>query len=54
MIAVKGRPLHLLAGLLIGLIAGIATSGPAQEFVGKILLPIGSLWLDALTMTVVR
>ncbi|GLV30391.1 amino acid:proton symporter [Sphingobium sp. TomTYG75] len=53
MIAVKGRPLHLLAGLLIGLIAGIATSGRTQEWVGKILLPIGSLWLDALTMTVV-
>ena len=53
MIAVKARPLQLLVGLLIGLIAGMATSGTTQKVIGEILLPVGSLWLDALTMTVV-
>ncbi|HWV13301.1 MAG TPA: cation:dicarboxylase symporter family transporter [Sphingobium sp.] len=53
MIAVKARPLQLLAGLVVGLMAGIVTSGPLQQTLGTILQPIGSLWLDALTMTVV-
>ncbi|MFC4594351.1 dicarboxylate/amino acid:cation symporter [Sphingobium tyrosinilyticum] len=53
MIAVKARPLQLLAGLAAGLIAGMVTSGAPQKALGHVLLPIGSLWLDALTMTVV-
>lgn len=53
MISVKARPLHLLAGLVLGLAAGIITSGPLQQTLGTILQPVGSLWLDALTMTVV-
>ena len=53
MIAIKARPLQLLAGLGIGLMAGIATSGAPHRILGQILLPVGSLWLDALTMTVV-
>ncbi|MBU3077533.1 dicarboxylate/amino acid:cation symporter [Sphingomonas sp. XMGL2] len=31
----------------------MATSGPAQGVLGQILEPVGSLWLDALTMPVV-
>ncbi len=53
MISVKARPLHLLAGLVLGLAAGIIISGPLQQTLGTILQPVGSLWLDALTMTVV-
>ncbi len=53
MIVIKARPLQLLAGLLLGLTAGIVTSGQLQQTLGTILQPIGSLWLDALTMTVV-
>lgn len=53
MISVKARPLHLLAGLVLGLAAGIITSGPLQQTLATILQPVGSLWLDALTMTVV-
>jgi Na+/H+-dicarboxylate symporter len=53
LIAIKARPFQLLAGLGIGLIAGIVTSGAPQRLLGHILLPVGSLWLDALTMTVV-
>jgi Na+/H+-dicarboxylate symporter len=53
LIAVKARPLQLLAGLAAGLIAGMVTSGSPQKALGHVLLPIGSLWLDALTMTVV-
>ncbi|MFC3794901.1 dicarboxylate/amino acid:cation symporter [Sphingobium agri] len=43
----------MLAGLVLGLAAGIITSGPLQQTLGTILQPVGSLWLDALTMTVV-
>ena len=53
MTTVKARPLQLLAGLVLGLTAGIVTSGPLQQTLGTILQPVGSLWLDALTMTVV-
>ena len=53
MIAIKARPLQLIAALAVGLVAGMATSGSTQRLLGQILLPVGSLWLDALTMTVV-
>lgn len=53
LIAVKARPLQLLAGLITGLMAGIFTSGRTQAIIGQALAPLGSLWLDALTMTVV-
>ncbi|WP_255254885.1 dicarboxylate/amino acid:cation symporter [Novosphingobium sp. Chol11] len=43
----------MLAGLVLGLAAGIIISGPLQQTLGTILQPVGSLWLDALTMTVV-
>jgi Na+/H+-dicarboxylate symporter len=46
-------PLRLLAGLAAGLLAGILIRGPAQLWLAAILQPIGHLWLDALTMTVV-
>ncbi|MDO6414327.1 cation:dicarboxylase symporter family transporter [Sphingomonas sp. BIUV-7] len=42
-----------MAGLAIGLAAGMTLSGSPQKAIGQILLPLGSLWLDALTMTVV-
>lgn len=45
--------LRLLAGLAIGLAAGLLIRGPAQVQIGAILRPVGTLWLDALTMTVV-
>lgn len=50
---VKARPLRLLAGLVVGLVAGMTIGGPAQRVLVQILAPLGSLWLDALTMTVV-
>ncbi|MFW2829641.1 dicarboxylate/amino acid:cation symporter [Sphingomonas sp. ID0503] len=49
---IKARPLRLLAGLAIGLIAGIA-AGDRVPALLQIAEPIGSLWLSALTMTVV-
>lgn len=49
---VKARPLWLLAGLVIGLAGGILTGGPAATLVKQVARPIGTLWLDALTMTV--
>lgn len=53
MAVVKARPLRLLAGLAIGLVAGMTIRGGAQHILSQILQPLGSLWLDALTMTVV-
>lgn len=50
---IASRPLRLLAGLVVGLLAGIMIQGPAQVLLGQVLQPIGALWLDALTMTVV-
>lgn len=48
-----GQPLRLLLGLVAGLAAGILTSGTPAKILGAVLTPAGSLWLDALTMTVV-
>lgn len=50
---IASQPLRLLAGLVVGLLAGIMIQGPAQVILGQVLQPIGALWLDALTMTVV-
>jgi Na+/H+-dicarboxylate symporter len=47
------RPLRLITGLVFGLLGGILVTGPAQTVIGAIAQPIGGLWLDALTMTVV-
>lgn len=47
---------RILLGLLIGLTAGAALSGPSPARLEPLLAitsPIGQLWLDALTMTVV-
>lgn len=47
---------RILFGLLIGLVAGVALSGqpPARlEPLLAVTAPVGQLWLDALTMTVV-
>ena len=46
MTTIKARPLQLLAGLILGLTAGVVTSGPLQQTLGTILQPVGSLWLD--------
>jgi len=51
--AITPRPLRLIAGLVVGLLAGIFVAGPAQTVLGAIAQPVGGLWLDALTMTVV-
>ncbi|MEH3107667.1 MAG: cation:dicarboxylase symporter family transporter [Sphingomonas fennica] len=46
--------LRILAGLVAGLVAGTALgSGGAGRVAGAVAQPIGRLWLDALTMTVV-
>jgi Na+/H+-dicarboxylate symporter len=46
--------LRILAGLLIGLTAGALLAGqPIGESAARVAQPIGKLWLDALTMTVV-
>ncbi|MET0250516.1 MAG: cation:dicarboxylase symporter family transporter [Sphingobium sp.] len=50
---IRARPWRLIAGLLVGLGAGLLLEGQAQALLGQVLRPIGSLWLDALTMTVV-
>ena len=50
---VKARPLLLLAGLAIGLTLGVLVTGRAAVVLGAILQPVGALWLDALTMSVV-
>lgn len=50
----KSASLRILAGLVIGLVTGAMLAGrPAGGFVGSVARPIGKLWLDALTMTVV-
>lgn len=51
--SVNARPFRLLGGLIVGLVAGVTTSGTSQGALEQVLQPIGSLWLDALTMTVV-
>lgn len=53
MTPLKAHPLRLLAGLAVGLAAGMTIGGAPQRILGQILQPLGSLWLDALTMTVV-
>lgn len=50
---IKARPWRLIAGLVVGLAFGLSLEGPARDIAGQLLRPIGSLWLDALTMTVV-
>jgi Na+/H+-dicarboxylate symporter len=47
------RPLLLLAGLAIGLLGGVLSDGRPQALLLDVTRPIGALWLDALTMTVV-
>lgn len=53
MTPVAARPYRLLAGLAIGLAAGIMIGGRPGAVIGAVLQPVGALWLDALTMTVV-
>lgn len=49
-----GQPLRILAGLIAGLALGIAVAGSdAEAGLLAIARPIGGLWIDALTMTVV-
>ncbi|HEX8553451.1 MAG TPA: cation:dicarboxylase symporter family transporter, partial [Sphingomonas sp.] len=49
-----GLSARILAGLVLGLIAGAALAGhPAAGSVMAVAQPVGKLWLDALTMTVV-
>ena len=49
-----GLSLRILAGLAFGLFAGAALAGNStSEMFLIVLQPIGKLWLDALTMTVV-
>lgn len=50
---VRVRPLWLMVGLVVGLAAGMMIGGRLGQLLGGILHPLGSLWLDALTMTVV-
>lgn len=46
--------LRILAGLVIGFSIGtILSGGPSEDAVGRWAQPVGKLWLDALTMTVV-
>jgi Na+/H+-dicarboxylate symporter len=45
---------RILAGLALGLFAGaVLAGGPTSSTLLSVLQPIGKLWLDALTMTVV-
>ncbi|WP_181814862.1 dicarboxylate/amino acid:cation symporter [Sphingomonas aracearum] len=53
MTVIGSRPVRLLAALAIGLAAGSLVEGRAAVVLGAILQPVGALWLDALTMTVV-
>jgi Na+/H+-dicarboxylate symporter len=46
-------PIRLLAGLLIGLSAGMTIRDTAAPMLATALKAVGALWLDALTMTVV-
>ena len=49
-----GLSLRVLTGLALGLFAGAALAGNSTRKIFLIVLqPIGKLWLDALTMTVV-
>lgn len=50
---ITARPWRLLAGLAIGLASSIALHGKAAVVLGAVLQPVGALWLNALTMTVV-
>lgn len=54
-VAVWRQPsVRILGGLVLGLVAGALTAGGASEpALLAIAAPIGKLWLDALTMTVV-
>ncbi|WP_294391573.1 cation:dicarboxylase symporter family transporter [uncultured Sphingomonas sp.] len=47
------RPFLLLLGLAIGLVGGAVSSGAVRDVVLAVARPVGALWLDALTMTVV-
>ncbi len=47
------RPLLLLLGLALGLVGGVVSGGGVQTTILAIARPVGALWLDALTMTVV-
>ena len=53
MTVVNARPLRLIAGLVIGLAGGMLIGGPVGALLGQVARPLGTLWLDALTMTVV-
>jgi Na+/H+-dicarboxylate symporter len=49
-----GQPLRILAGLVAGLLIGIALAGSEAEApMLAVARPVGKLWIDALTMTVV-
>jgi Na+/H+-dicarboxylate symporter len=47
------QPLYLLAGLFLGLAGGVVSSGAARSVLMEVARPVGALWLDGLTMTVV-
>lgn len=50
----NNQSLRILAGLVVGLTAGSVLAGTAAgDSVGAVAQPVGKLWLDALTMTVV-
>ncbi|KAB7643934.1 cation:dicarboxylase symporter family transporter [Polymorphobacter fuscus] len=52
--ALRQPPVRILGGLIIGLVAGaLAAGSPAEAPLAATATPIGKLWLDALTMTVV-
>ena len=49
-----GLSARILAGLILGLVAGAVLAGTAAgEMMLSVAQPVGKLWLDALTMTVV-
>jgi Na+/H+-dicarboxylate symporter len=51
---VTGLSARILAGLILGLVAGAVLAGTAAgEMMLSVAQPVGKLWLDALTMTVV-
>jgi len=50
----NGSSIRILAGLVLGLVAGALLAGTGSgAAVASVAQPIGKLWLDALTMTVV-
>jgi Na+/H+-dicarboxylate symporter len=50
----NGTSVRILIGLVVGLVAGALLTGhPAGVAAGRVAQPVGKLWLDALTMTVV-